>query len=503
MAAPLPLDGADRPATHHGRVHGNEPSGHAYSPTGDDTLTKETQPPGIRDKDEIPTAADTRRLAERWRDARPPAALTHLDTAACGRMSRSVIAAVADHLAAESERGGYVAEAEAEAALRAGRAALAELLTGAPGVLGPDDVVPHHSATAAFAALVAAWPLVPGALVGVIPGEYGSNAMALAAAAERAGATLVDLPTDPLGRIDLDALERHGVAHADGARIGLDALAFVTFPHIASHSGLPQPAAELAALAASAGTDLVLDVAQSLGHVDCSAIAASAWVGTSRKWLCGPRGVGFAAARPEVADRLRLEAPNLYTATWADADADAAGGGGAGGASQPGGPGRARGVRAWSAPRPAPGVRRIGIGESSPASRVGLARALAEARELADGLPAGTAFAAITAIGRLARARLDGVAGWRTVEPLDTPGAIVTLRPPPGVDPATVVRRLAREQAVLTTAIETVRAPRALDGPLLRVSPHLYTVAADVDRLADALERDRGDQPAQSAARVR
>jgi pyridoxal 5-phosphate dependent beta-lyase len=441
----------------------------------------------IRDVDEIQLGAAAAILAARWRAARAPITLAHLDTAACGRMSAATIAATAAHLAAESERGGYMAEIDAGPALDEARDSIARALS--PSALTGADVSFQHSATSAFAAVVAAWPLPSGALVGVVPGEFGSNAMALATRAAQAGATLVDLPTDALGRIDLDALDRDGVAHADGLRLGLDALAFVTFPHVASHSGVVQPAREVAERTAAAGTDLILDVAQSLGHVPCAGIAASAWIGTSRKWLCGPRGVGFAAVRAGLTDRLGLGLPNLHTAVWSGGALGALGAPAPRSGSGPSRPDRP-GPRRWTELAPAPGIARLGIGESSAAARVGLASAMREATALAGGLPSGCRFEAIDAIGRTARTRLDGVAGWRRVEPLDTPGAIVTLRPPAGVDPTETARRLYRDHGVLVTPIEIVRAPRAIDRPLLRASPHLYSTVEEIERLADALERE-------------
>ena len=42
------------------------------------------------------------------------------------------------------------------------------------------------------------------------------------------------------------------------------------------------------------GVPLVLDAAQALGHIDC-AVGADVVYSSSRKWMAGPRGVGFLA----------------------------------------------------------------------------------------------------------------------------------------------------------------------------------------------------------------
>ncbi|WP_239404702.1 aminotransferase class V-fold PLP-dependent enzyme [Frankia sp. Cj3] len=386
------------------------------------------------------------RLAARWQAARDSSEIIHLDAAGCARMSRATIAATGAYLAEESRAGGYVAEIRHSEPLAQLRADLANLL-------GPDlsagDVAFHHSASTAFAALVDAWPLPAGGRIGVVPGEFGSNAMVLAARAARDGIDLIDLPVDGYGRIDLDALDRHGPA-------GLD-LDLVTFPHVPSQRGIVQPAAEVAARATAAGVPLLLDVAQSLGHVPTVGLGAAAYVGTSRKWLCGPRGVGVLAISEQIIERLVAPARCLHTASW----------------------------DGHGPPVPLTGIAALGIGESAAAARVGLARAVGE---LVD---AGTAAVSgrIAALGTLARRRLDGVAGWRVGEPLAEPSGIVTLVPPPGVDPHAVRDRLYAEAGILTSAFATSRAPREMTGPLLRASPHVYSDPAEIEALADALDR--------------
>ncbi len=378
--------------------------------------------------------------------ARDGSEIIHLDSAGCARMSGATVAACAEYLAQESRVGGYVAElrhGERSAALRADLARL----------LGPDlstdDVTFHHSASTAFAALVDAWPLSAGGRIGVVPGEFGSNSMVLAARAARDGIELVYLPVDGDGRIDLDALDR-----IDLAGLGLD---LVTFPHILSHRGIIQPAAEVTARATAAGVPVLLDVAQSLGHVPTVGLGAAAYVGTSRKWLRGPRGVGILAIPAGIVERLVAPSRCLHTATW-----------------------DGRGL-----PVPLSGIAGLGIGESAMVARVGLAVAVGEL------VAAGphTVSSRITAIGMSARQRLDEVAGWRVGEPLAEPSAIVTLIPPSGVDPHAVRDRIYTGAGILTSAFATARAPRDMSGPLLRVSPHIYTEPDGIEALAQALDR--------------
>ena len=66
-------------------------------------------------------------LATDWRDARPPVAGVHLDSAACSRQTFAAIGAAARHARHEAEVGGYVAAEAAAPVLDAGRAAFAAL----------------------------------------------------------------------------------------------------------------------------------------------------------------------------------------------------------------------------------------------------------------------------------------------------------------------------------------------------------------------------------------
>jgi pyridoxal 5-phosphate dependent beta-lyase len=95
--------------------------------------------------------------------------------------------------------------------------------------------------------------------------------------------------------------------------------------------------------------------------------------------------------------------------------------------------------------------------------------------------------ARLAAIGAATRTLLDGVAGWRVVEPVGEPTAITTLVPPVGVEPAVVRARLIEEHRIVTTVAEVARSPFEITAPVLRVSPHVDVTAEDLDRLVVAL----------------
>ena len=364
-------------------------------------------------------------LGAAWRSARPRPAGRHLDSAACSRQSHRVLETTALHARHEAELGGYVAEATAEDLLQQGRSVIGGLVGMAAA-----DVVFVESAQAALAALLAGWRLPAGARVACLPGEYAPNAAQLRAA----GLSVEHLPVDDLGRADLDGVAR--LLAADPPRV-------VHLTHVASHRGVVQPAAEVAALCREAGVPLVLDAAQSLGHVDTD-LGADVVYSTSRKWLAGPRGVGLLCVRPAITAALT---PLL------------------------------------TPPDDVPPLRALESGEAHVAGRVGLVLAVGE--HVAAG--PFRVHERLAALGRTAREVLEGVAGWRVVEPLDEPTATTTLRPPDGVDVVTTRARLLTEHGIVTTAIGPQRAPDEMTGPVLRVSPHLDATVDDLEALAAAL----------------
>ena len=345
-----------------------------------------------------------------WVQDRHPTDRVHLDAAAAGRVSTRVLELQAEHLEAEAVRGAYVAEAEAAEAVDAGRVALGSLV-------GLDDAFYTDGAATAFAVLLDAWPLARGARVGTITGEYGGNARVLRTRAATHGWELVLLETDELGRIvdvpgDLD---------------------LVTFPQVLSQRGVAQPVE----LALASGVPLLLDVAQSAGQVPVPA-GAAAYVGTSRKWLCGPRGVGWGAVAPGT---VLGDPPTLVAAHF---------------------PGE---------------VRRFDSAEPHVAGRVALAHA---ARSWSPAL-----LPVVAAAAGAARVLLEGAGGWSVVEPVDEPTGITTLTHPDADVLAT--RAALVERGFVVSAVPTTRADD-LTAPVLRVSTAAWVTPGDVEALAGALD---------------
>ncbi|MCW2607983.1 MAG: aminotransferase class, partial [Frankiales bacterium] len=283
------------------------------------------------------------------------------------------------------------------------------------------DVAFTSDGGSAFAVLMSAWGSGRRPRVGTVASEYGGNARVLARLAAERGWELVELPVDDAGRVrDLP-----------------DGLDLVTLPQVASQRGVAQPVQALL----GAGVPVVLDVAQSLGQTPVPA-GCAAYVATSRKWLCGPRGVGVLAVEPGFEAAL-VDPPTL-------------------------------------APTLHAGVRRFELQEPHVAGRVGLSVAVQE------WTPA--LLPRVHALAAHAR-RVLGVAGWQVVELEDEPTGITTLVPPAAVDPA-AVRAALLARGVVVSAVPASRAAE-LTGPVLRVSTAAWVREDELDRLAELLSTVR------------
>jgi pyridoxal 5-phosphate dependent beta-lyase len=365
-----------------------------------------------------------------WHDRRHPAQVLHFDSAAAGRPSAATLRAVSEHAEREAACGAYVAENAAQPVLEAGRAGLARIL-GVP----TEGVAFVESATAALRQLLASWPFRPGDRVGVLSSEWGPNLAAFG----HAGLELVELPSHPDGTIDLAGTER---------LLATEPPALVHITLVASHRPLVQPGREIAALCRAASVPLWLDAAQAVAHVD-TACGADAAYGTSRKWLTGPRGVGFLGVAEPWWDRLRVQTSPLERKAL---------------------------------PGAAP-VRYLQPLEGHVAGRVGLCGAV---REFLDTGPE-LAWARLAEVGAQTREILHDLPGWAVAEPAGPPSAITALRPTAGQDVAATRARLLAGHGILTTASAVERAPMEMTAPLLRISPHVNCTPDDLARLHTAL----------------
>lgn len=353
-------------------------------------------------------------LGEEWHAARIEPTIAHLDSASAGRTSRAGIDTITGHLWREAERGSYVAAEEQAGALDAGRRGLASLIGHTA-----DELSYRDSARACLRALLNNWNLPVASTVWVATNEFGPNLDEF----ERRGLAVRTMPSaDVYGHVDVDALEN---------MLQFDQPAFIHVCQIGSASGVVQPVHEIVEVAHHANVPVVVDMAQAVGHVP-TVTGADIVYGTSRKWLTGPRGVGFVAVRSDAIRPVQIDSSDAYVA-----------------------------------------------------GGLGLGQAVSELLETGQQ----RVFRELARIGQITRERLYGIASWEVVEPIDEPSALVTLAPPPGWQPSDVAaaQRRLQDIGILVTCADSWRAPLATEQSLLRISPHLDVRRSQLDELATAI----------------
>lgn len=383
----------------------------------------------------------------RWRSDTPGCLRRHhLNNAGAALPPRVVTDAVQTHLVLEAEIGGYEAAAAARAPIDAAYRALAALIRAQPR-----NIAVASSATAAYAQALASFDFARGDVILTTAADYLSNRLMFEALAARAGVRVIEAADLPAGGVDPASVR---------ALLASERPRLMALTWIPTFSGMVQRAADVGAECAAAGVPYLIDGCQAVGQIDvdvndlrCDFMAA-----TARKFLRGPRGIGFLyvsdAALARGAHPLLVD---MRGANWpAPGHYDLYEG--------------ARRFEQWEQPL----ALVLGMAAAARyAIDVGVARTAARAHALADD----------------ARRRLGAIPGIRALDRGERLSAIATFECA-GIDAAALVRAL-RERGVNVSAQgrdeNLVALQRVGAQSLLRVSPHYYTDAGDLDAAEAAL----------------
>jgi cysteine desulfurase/selenocysteine lyase len=348
----------------------------------------------------------------------------------------SVTATTIERAVSRMREGTSLHDADLLAEARAARLTLARFLGADPAQVA---WTPNCATALSIAAL--GFPLRPGDRVLTLDQEYSSNFYPWKVACERSGATLVSLPHDADCSVDVAKLLE---AIVPGIRIV--AVSWVQF-----QTGAIIDLVRLGEHCRQQGAFLVVDAIQGLGqlpfHFDSLPVDFVA--GGSHKWLCSINGQGFFAAKPEFMQWLRPIAVGGGTfnrfGTFADPDA---------------------GMES-SARRFEPGgygfVPVLALGASvSLIESVGVAAIESRIRECSE---------------RLRRGILDQ--GLELVTPFDQRGGITSLRLSPS------------HEGLFLQRCGEARVALAKRGGFVRISPHAFCSANEVDTVLELLRETR------------
>lgn len=385
----------------------------------------------------------------RWRADTPGCTdRIHLNNAGAALPPAAVRDAVVSHIERESQIGGYEAADEAAERIQGTYDAVAALI-GARA----KNVAVVENATVAFAQALQAFDFHPGDVIVTSRADYVSNQLMYLSMGRRLGVVVrraVDLPE---GGVDPESVR----ALLAGGRCRI-----VTLSWIPTNSGLVQAAEAVGAVCRAAGVPYLIDACQAVGQlpIDVTALGCDYLAGTGRKWLRGPRGIGFLYVSD--AALARGDHPLLVDmrgAEWIGADA----------------------FRLFE------GARRFENWEFSHALVLGLGAA---ARYAAAVGPGGMQRARVLATQL--RERLAAIPG---VLPMDRGAercAIVTVATR-GQDPADLKQRL-RARHINTSVSDRDDAVIDMDekrvASVLRFSPHYYNTEEELETAALALEEE-------------
>lgn len=368
----------------------------------------------------------------------------HFNNAGAALMPRPVVEAIVSHIHREAAIGGYEAAREAHALIDHTYQAAAALINAQP-----DEIAIVENATVAWQMAFYSLPFTAGDRILTARASYAGNYLSFLHLQKRVGVQIDIIPNDADGQIDVDALRE----------MMDDRVRLIAVTHVPTNNGLVNPAAAVGAVARDRNCLYLLDACQSVGQlpVDVAEIGCDMLSTTGRKWLRGPRGVGFLYVRRDLAVELEPPFIDLHAATWEARDAY----------------------------RLRPDARRFENWESNVAAVIGLGVAAAYTQRW--GMAA--IWERVQALGDRLRAGLAAIPGVQVHDIGLVQGGIVTFTAD-GLRPAQIQTALARRNInVNTTDITSTRLDME-DRKLIEVvrsSVHYYNTESEVDQMCTAV----------------
>lgn len=233
--------------------------------------------------------------------------IVHLNNAGTALSPRPVVEAVTSFLSLEQELGGYEAELARAQELEGVYASLARLVGGRS-----EEIALTQNATRAWGMIFYSLAFRSGDRVLTCRSEYASNFIAFLQRQRQTGLEIVVLEDDSNGAVCLESLERELTPNTR----------LVAINHMPTNGGLVQPAEEIGQIVKGHPALYLLDACQTAGQLPLNVerLGCDALSATSRKYLRGPRGLGFLWSKAELTRALEPAMLDLHAATWYRAD---------------------------------------------------------------------------------------------------------------------------------------------------------------------------------------
>ena len=236
----------------------------------------------------------------------------HLNNAGAALMPRPVIDAIENHIKLESEIGGYEAADASESAITATYNEIAALINAKSRNVA--IVANVANATAGFIQSMTSFDFARGDVIVTTKSDYTSYQIQFLSLAKRLGVEIAHAEDLPDGGVDPESVR----ALAVNPRCRL-----VHVSWIPTHSGLVQDVEAVGAVCESLGVPYLVDACQAVGQmpIDVERLRCDYLSVTARKFLRGPRGIGFMFASDRAL--ARGDHPlfiDMRGAEWVDSD---------------------------------------------------------------------------------------------------------------------------------------------------------------------------------------
>ena len=363
-------------------------------------------------------------------------------------MPRPVIDAITDHIRLESEVGGYEASDAQSEAIGRGYEDLAKLIG-----CNARNIAVVANATAGFIQSMSVFDLGRGDAIITSRSDYTSNQIQYLALRKRLGVEIFHASDLPEGGVDPSSVRELLKSRSSGKRV-------VAVSWVPTNSGLVQDVESIGEVCDELDVPFILDACQAVGQIpiDVKKIRCDYLAATGRKFLRGPRGIGFMFASDRALSRgdhplfvdmrgARWVAPDKYEVAES-----------------------AKRFEDWEFP-------------------YALVRGQAAAARYALDVGVETAHDRAWMLAARLRAGLQAIPGARVLDRGSKRCAIVTVVFD-GCDSREVVRHL---HSVGINAVSSLREYAQLDfgdkgvDAAVRLSPHYYNTEAEIDTAVDVL----------------